>query len=220
MPGQLPDPAASQAYLQAGYGQRYPGYGAPGGQHAGTDPALAYRWQRLFGRLVDGAILAVVFSPLWIPPWRMFIQAVRNVRNSYGVNADLGAIPAARHAIATAEAHLISQLFVVGVFFCVVAFGYDWVQHALWGQTIGKRLIGTTVVTADGHRKIGAGAAGGRAAIYALIPLVPFVGSLFGLFNDLWLTWDPRRQCLHDKAAHTVVVRNDYLDPHPRPGRK
>jgi uncharacterized RDD family membrane protein YckC len=31
--------------------------------------------------------------------------------------------------------------------------------------------------------------------------LLPFLG-------NLWLTWDPRRQCLHDKAARTIVIKD------------
>ena len=41
-------------------------------------------------------------------------------------------------------------------------------------------------------------------------PVGALVGSLFALVNELWLTWDPRRQCLHDKAAHTVVIKKNY----------
>jgi uncharacterized RDD family membrane protein YckC len=200
---------------QAGYGQRYPAYGA---QATGKDPALAEWWRRLSARIIDGLILAVIFSPLWIPPWRTFIRTLRNITNSYPAGTQLGSIPAARNAIATAEGHLVGDLFVVAVLFYLAAFAYDWIQHGLWGQTIGKRALGTEVVTADGHAKVGAGAAGGRAAIYALTPLVPFVGWLFDLLNELWLTWDPRRQCLHDKAAHTVVIKKDHQGSYPQPG--
>jgi uncharacterized RDD family membrane protein YckC len=41
---------------------------------------------------------------------------------------------------------------------------------------------------------------------------------LFDLLNELWLTWDPRRQCLHDKAAHTVVIKKDYQLSRPQAG--
>ena len=43
--------------------------------------------------------------------------------------------------------------------------------------------------------------------MYTLVPLVPLAGSIYGLLDTLWLLWDRRRQCLHDKAAHTVVVK-------------
>ena len=92
----------------------------------------------------------------------------------------------------------------------MVAFGYDWIQHWAWGQTIGKRALGTKVIKDDGSPALGPGTAAGRAAVYALAPFVPLVGSLFALINELWLTWDPRRQCLHDKAAHTVVIKKNY----------
>jgi uncharacterized RDD family membrane protein YckC len=49
--------------------------------------------------------------------------------------------------------------------------------------------------------------------VYALVPVVPSVGGLFALINESWLLWDPRRQCLHDKAAGTVVVKKSTLAP-------
>jgi uncharacterized RDD family membrane protein YckC len=48
-----------------------------------------------------------------------------------------------------------------------------------------------------------------RAAVYALIPVIPLLGTFFAVLNELWLLWDRRRQCLHDKAAGTIVVRTD-----------
>jgi hypothetical protein len=40
---------------------------------------------------------------------------------------------------------------------------------------------------------------------------VPFIGWLFGLLNELWLLRDPNRQCVHDRAARTVVISKHYL---------
>ncbi len=42
-------------------------------------------------------------------------------------------------------------------------------------------------------------------------PAVPYAGEPFELINDLWLLWDQRRQCLHDKAARTVVAKKGPL---------
>jgi hypothetical protein len=37
--------------------------------------------------------------------------------------------------------------------------------------------------------------------------VVPCCGFIFWLINVLWCTWDdPYHQCIHDKAAKTVVV--------------
>ena len=37
--------------------------------------------------------------------------------------------------------------------------------------------------------------------------------SAFALLNELWLLWDPQRQCLHDKVARTVVIKVDAAPP-------
>jgi uncharacterized RDD family membrane protein YckC len=205
----------NQGYAQPGYGQPYQPYGY---QLAGKDPALAEWWRRLLARVIDGLILGVIFAPLWLPVWRTFFNQISAIANRYPPGTKLSAIPAAKNALAHAEGHLIGRLFVIGLVFYLVAFAYDWIQHAAWGQTIGKRALGTKVIKADGSPRVGAGPACGRAAIYALAPLVPVVGSLFELLNELWLTWDPRRQCLHDKAAHTVVVKKDYQLSRPQAG--
>jgi uncharacterized RDD family membrane protein YckC len=210
-PGSQPYPS----YPQQGYGQPYQPYGY---QPTGKDPALAEWWRRLLARLIDGLILAVVFSPLWIPAWHTFFNQLTTISNQYPAGTSLSSIPAARSAIATAESHLEGSLVVVGLAFYLVAFAYDWIQHWLWGQTIGKRALGTKVVREDGNPAVGPGPAAGRGAIYALTPVVPFVGWLFDLVNELWLTWDPRRQCLHDKAAHTVVIKKEYQLSRPQAG--
>ncbi len=105
----------------------------------------------------------------------------------------------------------LGSLFLCFVIISGLAFFYDWLQHAAWGQTLGKRAVGTMVVTADTRAKISSGAAASRAAVYALPPIVLYIGSLFTALNELWLLWDPQRQCLHDKAAHTVVVKTSAL---------
>jgi uncharacterized RDD family membrane protein YckC len=94
---------------------------------------------------------------------------------------------------------------------------YDSVQHARWGQTLGKRLTGIRVVSAPVE---GAGEGGlprpsqalVRAAVYAL-PIapraVPILGVLAGIFwvtNVGLLLERPRLQALHDRIAGTAVV--------------
>jgi uncharacterized RDD family membrane protein YckC len=223
-PGQAPSGygtpggQAYPSYPQPGYGQPYqPGYGRPSRGFEPVmgrkNPALAEWWRRLLARIIDGFILGVIFSPFWISPWSNFFRTVQNINNQYPSGG-----AAASKALGNADVHFVGKIFVVLLGFYVVAFLYDWIQHWQWGQTIGKRALGTRVVRDDGNPELGAGAACGRAAIYAFAPLIPLLGSLFELLNELWLTWDPRRQCLHDKAAHTVVVKKDYQGPQPQPG--
>jgi uncharacterized RDD family membrane protein YckC len=228
--GQAPGGQAYPGYSAPG-SQAYPGYGAPGqgyptyppqpgygqypgyGYYRGKDPALADWWQRLLARIIDWVILGIVFSPLWYPPVHTLLQQVRKITNRYP--GALSNSRPAQNAIIHAETHFFGRIVLVFLAFYLVTFVYDWVQHAVWGQTIGKRALGTMVVAADGHAKITNGSACGRAAVYALPGLVPFVGGLFALLNELWLTWDPRRQCLHDKAAHTVVIKKNYQGATP-----
>jgi uncharacterized RDD family membrane protein YckC len=242
MPGQPPGSGTPEA----GYGQPGPGYGQPAqgyGQPPGypqpygayqpypggggavpgrpqRDPALAEWWQRLLARLIDGLVVSALLSPLWIasflPLWDRLLKLARE--SQY-------ASPAAQAALNQAATHVVSSMFgtilLLVVVTGVVTFGYDWLQHGLWGRTLGKRALGTRVVTADTRSRISAGAACGRAAVYGLAPVVPTIGSLFAIINELWLLWDPQRQCLHDKAAKTIVVKSsmvpEALVPAPRP---
>jgi uncharacterized RDD family membrane protein YckC len=70
------------------------------------------------------------------------------------------------------------------------------------GQTVGKRMFGICVRGTSGERA-GYGRAFGRNLIARVIGVFP----LIGLVDLLWPIWDSRKQCLHDKAASTVVVR-------------
>ena len=233
-PGQPPGAAPGQPYgAYPGTSHGTPGYGTPrdgaprygmgrygtGGQ-AARDPALAEWWQRLLARLVDDVILVILTSPIWVTA---LLPAFRHIERLAGQYPDLSQ-PAAAQAFNNGLSHLMTGMLdtflLLGAAIGVVSFGYDWLQHGLWGQTIGKRVMGTKVVTADTRSPISGQAACGRAAVYALVPAVPSVGGLFALVNESWLLWDPRRQCLHDKAARTVVVKTSMLSPGtPQPNR-
>jgi len=204
LPG-YPAGGQQQYGATANYGSPYQAYPSVGHQYqGGRDPSLAEWWRRLLARLIDGVVIGILASPFWIPAFTSYVSQIRNIDNQYAGQLDN---PLAQNAITQAGSHLFGSLLLAGVAFAVIALAYDWIQHGVWGQTLGKRALGTRVVTADGRGKISGGAAGGRAAVYALPSVVPFVGGLFALLNELWLLWDPRRQCLHDKAAHTVVIK-------------
>lgn len=122
--------------------------------------------------------------------------------------------------IATAATELFprerAQAVVAPIAFAAVYFGYEAVQLALWGRTVGKRLTGLRVVTADGGRPSPLQAVV-RSAIYALPPAarpVPVLNVLAGLFwiGEVALLFEGgSRQALHDRAAGTFV-----LDVRPR----
>ncbi len=232
-PGQAyPPPGTGYPPPAPGYGQPAgypPAYGPyapdPGGPGGGQgplprDPALAEWWQRLLARLVDGVVISILLIPLWLVIFvSLYSRMIRLGQQAQYAN------PGSQAAFNQAVNHMFTDMFgsilLLVLITSVVTFGYDWLQHALWGRTIGKRVLGTRVVTADTRSRISVGAAGGRAAVYALPGLVPTIGGIFALINELWLLWDPQRQCLHDKAAKTVVVKADMVPeatvPAPRP---
>jgi uncharacterized RDD family membrane protein YckC len=224
-PGQPAGAAPGQAYgaCQPHSGTPYdtPRDGTPGyprssygtGGRPARDPALAEWWQRLLARLVDDVILVILTSPVWIAGLLPLFRRIQRLASQYPDLSQPAAAQAFNDSVSQQMAGMVGTFLLIGAGIGVISFGYDWLQHGLWGQTIGKRVMGTKVVTADTRSPISGQAACGRAAVYALVPVVPSVGGLFALINESWLLWDPRRQCLHDKAAGTVVVRKSALAP-------
>lgn len=84
---------------------------------------------------------------------------------------------------------------------------YHVVQWSLWGQTIGKKLMGIKVVGADGNVP-----GWGRS-------ILRFVGYIFSISLGGWgvvmVALDLRHQGLHDKIAETFVVPEKATLPAP-----
>ncbi|WP_436758272.1 RDD family protein [Streptosporangium sp. V21-05] len=91
---------------------------------------------------------------------------------------------------------------------------YFWLQHALWGQTLGKRIYRLKVVSSTTGETPGLRHAGIRALVHPALMATPYSGVLIHLIDALWIFVGPRRRCLHDVISGTVVV--DLSDP----GRK
>ncbi|MBO3748380.1 RDD family protein [Streptosporangiaceae bacterium NEAU-GS5] len=176
-----------------------PAYGRPM-----TDPTLAGPGERLLARLIDNLVVGVLTSPAYvlIVIWLSddFSELMRQVADNRSPDPQ---------TIFTLELSTLKWALLIGPFTAVVNFFYDWIQHARWGRTIGKRAMKIKVVDLSTREPITSRMAARRSAVYALIPAVPFVGGLFSLADSLWLFQDPvARQCLHDKAATTVVVKS------------
>ncbi|HEY5832392.1 RDD family protein [Streptomyces sp.] len=97
---------------------------------------------------------------------------------------------------------------LVGILTFLLYFAYEGGMTAARGQTLGKTALRIRAARlADGA--VPGRAGWGRAAVYVLPGLLTaiLIGPLFWLLNSAWCLWDkPYRQCLHDKAARTVVV--------------
>jgi uncharacterized RDD family membrane protein YckC len=240
--GPQPYPGPPPGYGQPGYGQpQYgqPGYGQPGSGQApygqapygqaqsypaspgqpyqaysrSMDPTLAERWRRLVAWIIDSVILSIVVGAIFIPSVVRLVRRLQRVADRY---PDLNT-PAAQAAIRSADRGMLGTFLLLGLLGLAIALAYYWIQTAAWGATIGKRAAGIRVVAAADRSPVSAGAAGIRSAVFVIGPAIPFAGSLFWLADNLWLLWDPHRQCVHDKAAGTVVVKKHVPGPPPGP---
>jgi uncharacterized RDD family membrane protein YckC len=88
-----------------------------------------------------------------------------------------------------------------------VLFGvYFWLQHALWGQTLGKRIYRLKVVSSATGALPSLRHSGVRALVHPVLLATPYTGMLIYLIDALWIFVGPKRKCLHDVIAGTVVV--------------
>ena len=99
-------------------------------------------------------------------------------------------------------------------------FAYEVPATANSGQTLGKRLLGLRVIRLFDDQMLTFGQSFRRWVVLALPS--PLVGSIcclpIELVDLLWCTWDrPAKQCLHDKAVTSVVVRASSTAPKDAP---
>ncbi|MER5421246.1 RDD family protein [Streptosporangium roseum] len=167
----------------------------PGASRAGTV------WRRPAAALVDYLIavaaLGVVVGPLWSliglgSGFRMGFGLLRQV-DLFQVGTDLE------------ELVILSGLFL-----------YFWVQHALWGRTLGKRLLGVRVIAARTGGRLGAGRTALRTLIFPLLASVPGIGLPCLLADGLWMLLDPEGRVLRDRWLGATVVRDRVRDARPQ----
>ena len=171
-----------------------PWKGARYGRPQSGPGSLADPGRRLCARLLD----ALVFAPVAIAIVAITIAVVAPhvgplfPRESADSNAG---VPTPGFV------WLYVAVFGAAAFSALVFFFYDAIATIRYGRTLGKRWMEIRPVTLDG-RPLGSGQALGRAAVHSL------AGGLgwLGIIDDLWCLWDPDAQCLHDKAAKTLVV--------------
>ncbi|HTA01110.1 MAG TPA: RDD family protein [Streptosporangiaceae bacterium] len=222
--------SSQQPYTQPGQGQQpgngQQGYGQPasrrfGGAQPRRDPAIASPWERLAACTVDWII---IFGVSVVVFWSPLLRVAREL-NAITATYKEGSSPAAQAALdsifrnpANAQVLLHWAYSVFGI-----ALAYYWAQHAAWGATVGKRIFGVRVVRAADQSRIGIKAAGIRAVAYLVGPAILWVLPGISLLGGvLWAAdsgmalLDPRAQCLHDKLAGTIVIRQRWLDRQQR----
>ncbi|UGY91663.1 RDD family protein [Streptomyces gobiensis] len=174
-----PPPGGGGPYGESPYGG---GYGAPD-PLAGMPP-LASRGRRLLARIVDALIIGIPVSLVLA-----LLLGPEDFAADGGAGGNFGGG------------------FARGLVYSLVYFVYEGLMLTARGQTLGKMLLRIRVGMLE-NGSIPAGNPGWyRAGVYTLPPIVPCLGTLFWLVNVLFCVWDkPYRQCVHDKAAKTVVV--------------
>ncbi|NMH98514.1 RDD family protein [Pseudonocardia sp. K10HN5] len=170
---QQPHPQPGPAgYGPPPYGQ--PGYPAPlPGYPAPPRGAFASWGARVGSALIDGLIPTAIAAILTIP---------------ISMSGDLGV---------TLIGSLLLFLAVLG--FTIWNSGY---RQGTTGQSVGKKIVGTRLVTAATGQPVGFGLAIGRQLAHILDGLPFYLGYL-------WPLWDERRQTFADKVCNTLVVRAD-----------
>jgi uncharacterized RDD family membrane protein YckC len=88
---------------------------------------------------------------------------------------------------------------IVGLWAVIASILYFAIMWSRTGQTLGKKLLGIKVVTAEWVPPSFWRAAGRAVIGYWLSDLV------FGL-GFLWMLWDDYQQCWHDKLFGTYVI--------------
>jgi uncharacterized RDD family membrane protein YckC len=146
---------------------------------AGAEVVLAGRMRRLAGAIIDGLLLMLFFMPA------MFFTGVFDIyeQDQQSLLLDIA-------------------LSVAGFALWLVLNGYLLYHHA---QTIGKRLVGTRIVSLENTQ-----AEMSRIVLYRTLPIhvlssIPFIGSFVGLIDVLFI-FGAERRCLHDYIAGTRVV--------------
>lgn len=190
-------------------GQPY-GYGpqpvpAHGGYPQGVQPpvsALASWGRRCVARVID-----------WVPLYALMYGIERLgsylVRDVWpGVLQSRGFLPAdIHHDLVGLGRALWMPAIAVGV-----PFLYEWLMLGSKGRTVGKMVMKLRTADAVTGQPLPPLLARRRAWHFPL--LVNLLGGLtcgvFVLIDALWPLWDkPLGQALHDKWAHTIVIRID-----------
>ena len=141
---------------------------------------LASRWKRLGGAMIDSVIAMVIVIPIML--------VTGSLQRAFG-----------------GEKMTVSEqvgFFVVGWVAFLVLNGYLLFTR---GQTIGKAAVKTKIVDLSGNIPNFGKLLVLRYLVLGLVGQIPFIGSLAGLVNVLFI-FGKKRRCVHDYMAGTIVI--------------
>lgn len=142
---------------------------------------LASRWARLGGALIDGILAIAITFPL------MFAMGLWD--------------KAMEQSITIGETVFLA---ILGFVIFLMLHGY---LLAKYGQTIGKRLVGTRIVSYETNEIFPLS----RIFFLRFLPVsiaaqIPFIGGIFALVDILFIYRNDKR-CVHDLIAGTKVIK-------------
>jgi uncharacterized RDD family membrane protein YckC len=149
-----------------------------------TRMELAGLGERFLGSLIDSlislAFVLLFFFILYATGFIVSLEDIANLSNS------------------------TSLLLALVIFIFDIAI--NWKFLSTTGQSIGKKVAKTRIVTLDGRRPSMFVLVVKRYAFFTFIAEIPEVGSFLTLINILFI-FGRERRCLHDYIAGTRVVR-------------
>ncbi|MEV4416637.1 RDD family protein [Catellatospora sp. NPDC049609] len=166
---------------------------------------LASFGDRLLAFLLDGLIAGVISMVVTLPASFIWIFSfVATIEESAG-DYDVYGQPVPPDFLALFGPMMIFFAVVFGFTLVFTYLYYVEYQLRKGGQTVGKKALKIRIVMANPAEALTRGALTKRWAVERVVGLfVPF----FSYLDGFWQLWDkPLQQCLHDKAARTVVVK-------------
>jgi len=190
----------------------------PSGPTTPDGVPLAQWWQRLLASILDSIIVQVVGAVLAFPWLRDFfvwyVDYLDRTLGKAGSTRDLTTL------MAEVSERMGQFLLPYTLILTVLTLVYNTVFLAKWGATPGKMALSIRVRRAGRPGPLTVLEALRRSALpfvlnlAGLLPVLGLLASPASWLDNLWLLWDPRRQCLHDKVADTLVEQK----PARRPG--
>ncbi|GAA2375613.1 RDD family protein [Dactylosporangium salmoneum] len=155
---------------------------------------LANFGDRFVAYLIDAAVLFAVNLVLAIPVFIGIIAVIASAASNNSTNA----------SVFIGVPLLIELGYILAI--VAVVYVYHVEMFGRTGITWGKRAMKLQIIRTDNPAlPVDRGVLLKRWAVqFAVGIVVPF----FSWVDNLWLLWDkPYQQCLHDKAAGTIVVK-------------
>lgn len=145
---------------------------------------LATPSDRFLGAFIDGLVGFAISIPFW---GLLFLVGVLKSMD------DMGKLGFGYTAVFT-------------IFYFIVFMAIQWKFLNATGQTIGKKVAKTRIVTMDGKKPLIGDLIGKRYAFVSVISIIPVVGGVLSLVDAL-MVFKSDRRCLHDLVAGTQVVK-------------